>query len=43
MNIDATKITLVEESTFFDKCQVGTYSESTDSYGALIKTWSYGS
>jgi hypothetical protein len=30
------------EETFFDVCQVGVYSETIDSHGDIIKTWTYG-
>lgn len=36
------RIEYTQESSFFDTCQIGTFSYSVDSYGDIVKSWNYG-
>lgn len=39
-NIGFDRLRAVAESTFFDTCQINSYTSGSDSYHDIIKTWS---
>jgi len=42
-NAEKLRLQKAQTDSMMDVCQIGVYGESSDSYGDLIKTWTYGS